>query len=128
MTWLDAFAQDVQRFPDADAGGVPSSTRTGESHRPAASVSAERTGFASDKQKTFFERLLRDAGVGTQQVAEIVRFAGEALATDRLSKAIDVLKEGDRDQAVSALLVESAEWHRTQTEMPWEDDGSLPSA
>lgn len=135
MLLADLQAKAPSPNSDADSSGgsqaglhAPSGaeeTRATASADPAG-VSAERVGFASDKQQAFFERLLKDAGLTQQQIAEIGRYVRESLATDRVSKAIDAIKEGDRDKAIEALLVKTAEWHRQQSDVPWEDDGSLP--
>jgi hypothetical protein len=82
-----------------------------------------RVGFASDKQKGFFERLLKQASLDSNQVAGVIRFT-EQLPTERVSKAIDGLNDDDTDLAertVAALLRESDAWARLQSDVPFDD-------
>lgn len=117
-----ASRQEVMNRRGANGGGEQSHSSDGNSHPAAVSTDLTYVGFASHKQKGFFERLLKDAGVTSQGVTEIVRYVEEDLPTDRVSKAIDQLKEGDSQRTIAALNAQATEWASKQTDLPWSDD------
>lgn len=94
---------DANVASEATAGAMP--VRTGE-----------RTDFASAKQKQFFQRLVKQGGLDSNQVEAVTRFA-ETLPTDRISAMIDAIRD-DSDKAVAALLRLSDEWARGQSDVP----------
>lgn len=110
-----ASKQEVMNRRGADGGGDDSLS---QSPNPAA------VGFASDKQRKFWHRLLTNAGLDTNQNEAVTRYA-ETLPTDRISAAMDTLNSKDtqeRDKAVAALLRLSDEWSRKQSDVPFDPD------
>jgi hypothetical protein len=114
---------------DADVGGADSGVAArGGSPRtqdpPAADVSANgRKGFASDKQKDFFERLLTEQNVQAEPRGTVMLWA-ETIPTEAISKAIDMLIAKD-PEAVPRLLSASEEWAQRNPDGPAPDTRDL---
>lgn len=131
MNWLAEFKSQVNASPNAtnvaphhdnrDAAG-----QGGGASAPPPNGSAApsgHTGFSSDKQKGFFERLLTDKGVSAEARGTIVLWA-TTVPTQHISTAIDKLKEGN-EEVVPRLISASEEWAAKQSDVP-ADTTDLP--
>lgn len=104
--WTSWFDQDV-----LDAGDAA------ETPDPA----PERTGFASDEQKDFFERVLKENCEDYELRGTVALFVA-TLPTWRVSKAIDAIKDGRIEDVAGAARA----WAQKQSDVPG-DDADLPS-
>lgn len=89
------FTQDVEDLPQGQAA-------TQAQSKPA-------TGFASDRQRNFAERLLKEAGFNEQGTADVAYFMSRTMSRSDISKTIDKLKEESTRTATADELGREAE-------------------
>jgi hypothetical protein len=126
--WTDWFVADL----DADVGGgtgVP--PPRGDTDHAAADVSAK--GFASQKQKDHFERLLQQAGAKVETASAIVLYAeNELSASGGIREAFDGLtskEDGVARSTAKTLALAAEEWRKRQpVDGPAPDTHDLPPA
>lgn len=84
-------------------------------------------GFASDKQRNLFARLLRAQGVEDPDgVCAFVNANYQGGRLGKISKAIDALKDDDKVKAKKAadvLVARAAEWTASQSDVPADTSG-----
>ena len=110
-----ASQEEVRNRSGVDGGGDDLLSQT---QSPAAAV-----GFVSEKQKAFWHRLLKQSGFDSTKNEEITRYA-ETIESDRISAAMDWLTDEDadkREKAAVALMKQSDEWKRTQSDVPYDE-------
>ena len=80
---------------------------------------AGKTGFASKKQEAFAGRLMKAAGLTSNQVEGINRFV-ESLPADRVKAAVNGLAEKD-EATLEALVVEADKFAKAQSDVPYDE-------
>ncbi len=103
-----ASREEVQNRVEADGGGGDSLS---QSPNPAA------VGFASDKQRKFYDRLLK-ASVPASAQSTVTRYLDQT-PSSVVHAAIDALKDKDT-AAIDGLLLEATNWESTQSDVPYD--------
>ncbi len=121
-----ASREEVQNRTDVDGGGdtaapVATAVSTGADGGGGDSLSQSpnpaAVGFASEKQRKFYDRLLK-ASVPASAQSTVTRYL-EQTSRFVVSAAIDSLKEKDTP-AIDQLLLEATNWESTQSNVPYD--------
>ncbi len=104
-----ASREEVQNRVEADGGGGDSLS---QSPNPAA------VGFASEKQRKFYDRLLK-AAVPASAQSTVTRYLDQT-PSSVVHAAIDALKDKDT-AAIDGLLLEATNWEATQSNVPYDE-------
>lgn len=98
----------------AGMGGTPAEEMGRVKRQADSNGKGKSTGFASEKQRQFFERLLNDAGFDPDSIAGVCDYAKSTMSGGRdggISKAIDGLKDDStRTETADALGRETEEF------------------
>lgn len=108
-----ASREEVENRRDADGGGEPGES---EAFHNSAPVS---TGFVSEKQRAYFDRLIGQVGWTVGERATVTRYLEQ---TDKatVSAAIDSLKDKN-DAELEGLAGEAADWAAKISDVPYDE-------
>ncbi len=106
-----ASREEVQNRVEADSGGVDDSLSK-------QSPTAAAVGFASDKQRKFYDRLLK-ASVPASAQSTVTRYLDQT-PSSVVHAAIDALKDKDT-AAIDGLLLEATNWESKLSDVPWDE-------
>ena len=119
-----ASREEVMNRRDADGGG-DADDGTGTQRDPghdsgAAAVSTNSTGFVSEKQRKYFDRLMAKANWQAPEQAAVTRYLQEGAARSTVSAAIDALKDGSEAEQ-DGLIREAMEWQSKLSDVPYDE-------